>query len=456
MKKEIIAILLFSFSLIINSQELLLHYSFNGNSNDISGNNYNGDSYGISYATDRSGNLNSAAYFDGIDDYVDFPNLDELKPNLPVSFTFWIKYDSDDVTDRAVFNTSYQEDVNSGVFFTSQSSTGKYAVGYGDGSSNYTANNRRGYLSNNVIDSDWHLIQIIVVNENDMRIYEDCKELGGGYSGSGGDLAYSSSPGTLGRHDQNTNNSGYYFKGYIDDFKYYKGIIVPDLEAKKPVFSTLETELCLGSSYSLPIISDNSISGNWSPFLDTTILGTTSYTFTPNSLECTEEFQQDITISKIVTPVFSTLKTILKEGEDYILPSISDNLISGVWNPIFDTTRLGKTVYTFTPFSSYCSKSVSYIFFVNQINNIKIPLFFTPNMDGFNDSWVIGGVESYEQVEMFIYDRFGKLLNLRNSKLNPLIWNGTYNGYQMPSNDYWYLLILKENNQEIIKKNRTF
>ena len=67
-----------------------------------------------------------------MNDYVNFPNLEELKPELPVSFSFWIKYTSDSNLDRAVFNTSFEEDINSGVFFTSSQATNRYALGFGN------------------------------------------------------------------------------------------------------------------------------------------------------------------------------------------------------------------------------------------------------------------------------------------------------------------------------------
>jgi len=35
-----------------------------------------------------------------------------------------------------------------------------------------------------------------------------------------------------------------------------------------------------------------------------------------------------------------------------------------------------------------------------------------------------------------IFDRFGKLITLLNSK--NISWDGTFNGEPLPSNDYWY------------------
>ncbi len=49
-------------------------YLFNGNANDESGNNLNGEVVGATLTTDRFDNENSAYYFDGIDDYISLPS----------------------------------------------------------------------------------------------------------------------------------------------------------------------------------------------------------------------------------------------------------------------------------------------------------------------------------------------------------------------------------------------
>lgn len=210
---------IFSQSLTDN---LLLHYTFEGDTNDSSVNGNHAINFGATFVDDRFGNPNSAIYFDGIDDYINFPNISELKPNLPVSFSFWINYDSTDLDDREVFNTSFEDDRNTGVFFNSQASTGNYAINYGDGSYSYVSSTRRSYVSNSSIQvNSWHQIIIIVNSANDMKIYFDCSESGGVYSGSGGALQYSDSPGCIGRHDRNLGVPANYFKGAIDDFRYW-------------------------------------------------------------------------------------------------------------------------------------------------------------------------------------------------------------------------------------------
>lgn len=73
-----------------------------------------------------------------------------------------------------------------------------------------------------------------------------------------------------------------------------------------------------------------------------------------------------------------------------------------------------------------------------EINVLGAPKFFTPNGDGYHDTWNIKGISTSfnSKTTIYIFDRYGKLLK----QLAPLGagWNGTYNGQPMPADDYWY------------------
>lgn len=69
--------------------------------------------------------------------------------------------------------------------------------------------------------------------------------------------------------------------------------------------------------------------------------------------------------------------------------------------------------------------------------------FFTPNNDGINDYWNIVGLPARQNAQVYVFDRFGKLLiqfDARSSRG----WDGTYNGKLMLNNDYWYLIELND------------
>ncbi|UAB84752.1 T9SS type B sorting domain-containing protein [Zunongwangia sp. SCSIO 43204] len=67
---------------------------------------------------------------------------------------------------------------------------------------------------------------------------------------------------------------------------------------------------------------------------------------------------------------------------------------------------------------------------------LKHPKFFTPNSDGFNDTWNITELETHPEAEIHIYDRYGAYI----TKIKPAEggWDGSKDGSSMPSNDYWF------------------
>ena len=72
---------------------LAAFYPFNGNADDISGNNNNGTVYGATLTTDRFGNPNSAYRFNGISDYIIVDNSVTF-PQDAITICFWLNRES--------------------------------------------------------------------------------------------------------------------------------------------------------------------------------------------------------------------------------------------------------------------------------------------------------------------------------------------------------------------------
>ena len=68
---------------------------------------------------------------------------------------------------------------------------------------------------------------------------------------------------------------------------------------------------------------------------------------------------------------------------------------------------------------------------------INYPKFFTPNGDGFHETWNILNLKiTNPNAPILIFDRFGKLIK----QITPASdgWNGKYNGQPLPATDYWF------------------
>lgn len=79
-----------------------------------------------------------------------------------------------------------------------------------------------------------------------------------------------------------------------------------------------------------------------------------------------------------------------------------------------------------------------------QIAIIGAPKYFTPNGDGYNDTWKIAGISQYfsPSTVTYVYDRFGKFLHQIFALDNG--WDGTFNGTPLPADDYWYVINLED------------
>ncbi|WP_420387249.1 gliding motility-associated C-terminal domain-containing protein [Roseivirga sp.] len=79
-----------------------------------------------------------------------------------------------------------------------------------------------------------------------------------------------------------------------------------------------------------------------------------------------------------------------------------------------------------------------------------IPTAFTPNNDGFNDKFIIPGIEKLPNAEVSIYDKFGRqVYSTKDYGLNP--WDGVFNGKTLPYDTYQYQIVDPKNPLEFLE-----
>ena len=146
-----------------------------------------------------------------------------------------------------------------------------------------------------------------------------------------------------------TNDAGQCALGTTMDVE----IIAPTL----PAFTQI-APICLNAaSPTLPVTSDNGITGTWSPsVINTSASGTSTYTFTPDLGLCATITTMDITIDPAVQSTFTQLGTYCEGDTPGLLSGTSLEGITGTWSPTTISTTAGGTItYSFTNDAGQCA-----------------------------------------------------------------------------------------------------
>jgi|GEM_PF-1604974 len=161
-----------------------------------------------------------------------------------------------------------------------------------------------------------------------------------------------------------------------------------------PAFTQIPA-ICPGGTFTLPAISNNGISGTWSPAVNNTT--TTTYTFTPAAGQCAASTaSMTVTVNtSSIAPTFTQIPAICS-GNSLILPITSGNGISGSWSPAANNTAT--TTYTFTPNAGQCASTATMTVTVNTATApafTQVPAICTgesfslpaTSSNGINGSW---------------------------------------------------------------------
>ncbi|HBX51158.1 MAG: hypothetical protein A2275_13550 [Bacteroidetes bacterium RIFOXYA12_FULL_35_11] len=257
MKKYIGILILSLYAFTLDAQNLndslLLYYPFNSNSNDSSDNGFHGTVFYALPTIGYGGNLESAFYFNGVSSHVDFPNQQQLKPQLPITIAFYVKYHNLVGTNNQIFTTDFTENTYFGVWFGLDHTTHQMAISFGEGTMGCTGPNcRRSKTGTTVFEAGiWYFVVGVIRGAGDMSIYINCKDDEGTYSGTGSNIAYSSNLGSIGKTDVSDSNP-FYFKGSLDEFRYWNRAL-NDTDVNKLCGVYLSKDFTSNTKYSISI-----------------------------------------------------------------------------------------------------------------------------------------------------------------------------------------------------------
>jgi gliding motility-associated-like protein len=366
---------------------------------DVSGNNMHGVVDGAVLTAGKDGSLNTAYSFDGLNDLINFPNDDFLKPSLPITFSATFMLSNVPSGSHIIVNTDFSLNTYFGAWLGTNADM-KLHLSYGAGFPDRTSpSDRRTFSTTNSINvGQWYNVVAIIRGATDMEIWIDCVKQNGTYSGTGSnnDLLYNTSPsinGGLGMVDI-AGSPPYYMKGAIDDFKYWNRSLSLEETAIACVLSsnffTVDKE----------VVHPTCGESNGSIVLTPSVFGTYTYDWNPNVS----------TTNQAENLSAGTYEITVSDGEDISTEKVI---------LLEESTE----------------------------NELVFPNIFTPNKDGVNDYFIIGDT-CYKEKHIFIYNRWEMLL-FESHDIN-FNWDGTFNGKDVPDGTYYYLVELITNQNKII------
>ena len=106
-------------------------------------------------------------------------------------------------------------------------------------------------------------------------------------------------------------------------------------------------------------------------------------------------------------------------------------------NNIFQDVESGEHAITIRDTKANCDNLILFA------KVLKYPKFFTPNGDGYNDTWNIPDLADQPDAVITIFDRYGKLIKM--IKPSGAGWDGNFDGTALPSSDYWFQATYTQN-----------
>ena len=180
-------------------------------------------------------------------------------------------------------------------------------------------------------------------------------------------------------------------------------------------------------------------------------LHTIRYTFNAAN-GCSSFEEQQIKVYPIPIVKVDSIKTIVQNASIVLNAVVVGQVANLLWTPALgldnDTilnplaNPIKTTTYTLevtTVDGCYATDSVR----VKVLPAITIPNAFSPNGDGFNDTWLIDALVAFPLCEIEVFDRNGH--TVFKNKSYTKFWDGIYHGKPLPVGTYYYIIKLNDN-----------
>lgn len=154
-----------------------------------------------------------------------------------------------------------------------------------------------------------------------------------------------------------------------------------------------------------------------------------------NNIYCENNFEFELIRSILPTIKEVKYKELSDNNFIEIIPAFEGNLEYSIDGINYQESNYfpniqGGTYITYIRDKDGCGEDSK------EVTVIDYPKFFTPNNDGHNDIWQIISIKKFPNSKISIFDRYGKLL--AELFANDFGWDGTYNGAEVPADDYWF------------------
>lgn len=223
-----------------------------------------------------------------------------------------------------------------------------------------------------------------------------------------------------------------------------------------------DTTLCAGQPLSMEAYAEGAIQTSWllpdnsgGSGLMAGVLqvegGVGHWVFTASRLGCVRTDSVQVTGLALPAP---------NAGNDQTIPEGGTASLGGSANPDWDYSWVpeedvvssdlaatatqalfGATEFVLTAVNPEGCSATDTVY-IDVLLELDVPSGFTPNGDGINDAWNLGGLDQYPSAQITIFNRWGDILLTQGS--TEASWDGTLNGIAVPVGTYYYHIRVDE------------